>query len=101
MDLPPPPLPAANATRPRQMALNEAAVAAAAAARGWDNGIGGYQTNSMLETRIAGNSNGQHVTHEGMKKIMKLLNPFMSTRVANVDLSLVRQNFLAAPKVNF
>ena len=68
MDLPPPPLPAANATRPRQMALNEAAVAAAAAARGWDNGIGGYQTNSMLETRIGGTSNGQHVTHEGMKK---------------------------------
>ena len=84
------------------MALNEAAVAAAAAARGWDNGIGGYQTNSMLETRIGGTtSNGQHVTHEGMKKIMKLLYPFMSTRVANVDLSLVRQNFLAAPKVNF
>ena len=97
MDLPPPPLPAANATRPRQMALNEAA-AVAAAARGWDNGIGGYQTNSMLETRIG----GPGVTHEGTKKeIMKLLYPFMSTRVANVDLSLVRQNFLAAPKVNF
>jgi len=22
--------------------------------RGWDNGLGGYQTNTMLETRIGG-----------------------------------------------
>ena len=70
------------------MALNEAMTAG----RGWDNGIGGYQTNSMLETRIGNN-------HEG--KNNEAFDPFMSTRVANVDLSLVRQNFLAAPKVNF
>jgi hypothetical protein len=34
-------------SRPRQMALAE---------RGWDNGVGGYQTNSMLETRLATNN---------------------------------------------
>ena len=36
----PPPLPTSN--RPR----------------GWDNGIGGYQTNTMLETRIVGGNAG-------------------------------------------
>ena len=28
--------------------------------RGWDNGIGGYQTNTMLETRIGATTNGGH-----------------------------------------
>ena len=64
----PPPLPAANATtRPRQMALNEAA--AIASGRGWDNGIGGYQTHSMLETRIG--SNGSQEGKKLVSKIMK------------------------------
>ena len=53
MELPPPPLP--NTARPRQMTLAEAA---AAAPRGWDNGVGGYQTNTMLETRIGASSEG-------------------------------------------
>lgn len=42
-----PPLPASNSRPPRQMAMAEAV------SRGWDhNGLGGFQTNSMLETRI-------------------------------------------------
>ena len=67
MEMPvPPPLPAANAVpsgRPRQMTLAEGP----GGPRGWDNGIGGFQTNTMLETRIggpAGSSNGG--SHEGM-----------------------------------
>ena len=65
MEMPaPPPLPAANAVppsgRPRQMTLAEGP----GGPRGWDNGIGGFQTNTMLETRIGGaGSNG---SHEGM-----------------------------------
>lgn len=47
----PPPLPAANAIRgPRQMTS-----LADVGPRGWDNGVGGYQTNTMLETRIGNN----------------------------------------------
>lgn len=43
-----PPLPASNSRPPRQMAMAEAV------SRGWDhNGLGGFQTNSMLETRIS------------------------------------------------
>ena len=67
MEMPvPPPLPAANAVpsgRPRQMTLAEGP----GGPRGWDNGIGGFQTNTMLETRIGGpasSSNGG--SHEGM-----------------------------------
>ena len=37
------------------MVLTEAATAS----RGWDNGVGGYQTNSMLETRIGNNQDGK------------------------------------------
>ena len=55
MDLPAPPLPASNGSRPRQMVLAEAATTP----RGWDNGVGGYQTNSMLETRIGSNQDGK------------------------------------------
>ena len=32
---------------------------AATTSRGWDNGVGGYQTNSMLETRIGNNQEGK------------------------------------------
>ena len=55
MDLPAPPLPVSNSSRPRQMVLAEAATTS----RGWDNGVGGYQTNSMLETRIGNNQEGK------------------------------------------
>ena len=55
MDLPAPPLPASNGSRPRQMVLAEAATTP----RGWDNGVGGYQTNSILETRIGGTQEGR------------------------------------------
>ena len=42
--------------RPRQMTLAEGP---GGQARGWDNGIGGYQTHTMLEhTRIAAQGNG-------------------------------------------
>lgn len=53
----PPPLPAANASRPpRQMATLAANAEIGTAHRGWDNGVGGYQTNTMLETRIGNNA---------------------------------------------
>ena len=63
MDLPAPPLPASNGSRPRQMVLAEAATTP----RGWDNGVGGYQTNSILETRIGG-------TQEGRKLLLEIFN---------------------------
>ena len=63
MDLPAPPLPASNGSRPRQMVLAEAATTP----RGWDNGVGGYQTNSILETRIGG-------TQEGRKLLLEICN---------------------------
>ena len=52
----PPILVAALPGRPRQMTLAEGP---GGQARGWDNGIGGYQTHTMLEhTRIAAQGNG-------------------------------------------
>ena len=64
MDLPAPPLPASNGSRPRgQMVLAEAATTP----RGWDNGVGGFQTNSILETRIGG------TTQEG-RKLLEICN---------------------------
>ena len=41
------------------MVLTEVAAAACTTPRGWDNGVGGYQTNSMLETRIGSNQDGK------------------------------------------
>ena len=55
--------------RPRQMTLAEGPPGGQqqqqqqlqqAQLRGWDNGIGGYQTNTMLETRIGATTNGGH-----------------------------------------
>ena len=66
MDLPAPPLPASNGSRPRQMVLAEAATTP----RGWDNGVGGYQTNSILETRIGG-------TQEGRKLLLEIFNIYI------------------------
>ena len=40
---------------------------AATTPRGWDNGVGGYQTNSILETRIGG-------TQEGRKLLLEIFN---------------------------
>ncbi len=47
----PPELPPTSTRPPRPMAMSEQQ-------RGWDNGVGGYQTNTMLETRLGGGGTG-------------------------------------------